>query len=165
MLSRNSITLWETMMTNTPNGPFYIKRGTRRCRSTPITFIPYVQSWVSRTLSGTWFWNIAVVYIDTSELRWNSLTSLHLDPPIGMLSKSRRNFNKRTSETLELRTHHRRKTRETMAHKTQDKERTTSPHHKQRREMERQRRTLVNCGANFIKALGTTLMNVTQSSH
>ena len=81
-----------------------------------------------------------------------------------MMSKSRRNFDKRTSETLDLRIHHRSKARETLARITQQKKMTTSPRHKQRREMERQIRTPVS-GADFIKALGTTLMNVTQSSH
>ena len=28
MPSGNSITLWETMMTSTQNGPFYVKKGT-----------------------------------------------------------------------------------------------------------------------------------------
>ena len=82
-------------------------------------FILCGQSWVSKTPSGTSSWNIAVVYIGTSELRWTSSTSLHLDPPIGMLSKSRRNFDKRTSETLDLWIHCRRKARETLARRTQ----------------------------------------------
>ena len=80
-----------------------------------------------------------------------------------MLSKSRRNFDKRTSETVDLRIHRRSKVRETLARRTLQKKMTTSPRHKQRREIERQRRTLVS-GVNFIKALGTTLMNVAQSS-
>ena len=164
MSSGNSITLWETMMTSTKNEPFCVKKGTRRCRSTPTTFIPYIQSWVSRTPSDTWFWNIVVVYISTSELRWNSSTSLHLDPPIDMLSKSRINFDRRTSDTIDLRIHSRNKARETLAYRTQQKKMATSPCHKQRREIERQKRTLVS-GVNFIKSLGTTLMNVDQSSH
>ena len=41
--------------------------------------------------------------------------------------------------------------------------RTTIPFHKQRMEMERQRTP--RSGANSIKSLGTTLMNVAQSSH
>ena len=49
-------------------------------------------------------------------------------------------------------------------HKIQDKERTTSPHQKQIRGMGRQRSTL-GSGANFIKSLITTLMNVAQRSH
>ena len=81
-----------------------------------------------------------------------------------MLSKSRRNFDQRTSENLDLRIHRIRKARETLARRTQQKKTTTSPHHKQRREIERQRRTLVS-GVNFIKSFGTTLMNVAQSSH
>ena len=117
-----------------------------------------------RTLSGTWFWNIAVVYIGTSELRWTFLTSLHLDLLIGMLSKSRRDFNKRKSKNLDLWIHHGSKERETLTRRTQEKERKNSPYHKQIRGMERQRRTM-GSGVNFIKFLGTTLMNVAQSSH
>ena len=164
MPSGNSITLWETMMTSTQNGPFCAKKRTRWCQTTPINFIPCVQKWVSKTLTGTWFWNIAVVYIGTSELRWTSLTSLHLDIPIGMLSKSRRNVDKRRSETLDLRIHRRSKARESLACRTREKERTTSLHHNQRMGMERQRRAL-RSGVNFITALGTTLMNVGQISH
>ena len=85
------------------------------------------------------------------------MTSIHLDLLIGMLSKSRRNFDKRTSETLDLEIHHRSKARETLAYRAQEKEMTTSPLHKQRR--------TPRSDANFIKSLGTTLMNVAQSSH
>ena len=46
MSSTNNITLWETIMTSTQNGPFCIKRGTRWCQSTPTTVIPCVQIWV-----------------------------------------------------------------------------------------------------------------------
>ena len=100
----------------------------------------------------------------TFELRWTSLTSLHLDLPLGMLSKSRTNFDKTTSKTLDLQTHYKSKAMETLAHKTQDKEKTTNPHHKQIRGMGIQRRKL-RSGANFKISLGTTPMNVSQRSH
>ena len=38
---KEQYSLWENMMNSTPNGPFFIKIGTRRCQSTPTTFIPY----------------------------------------------------------------------------------------------------------------------------
>ena len=151
------------MMTSTPNGPFCVKRGTRRCQNTPTNFIPCIQIWVSRTLSSTWYQNITVAYIGTYEPIWNSSTSLHLDLRISMLSKSRRNFDKRTSKTLDLRIHRRSKARETLACKTHDNEKKTSPCHKQRRGMKRQR--IPRSGANLIKYLGTTLMNVAQRIH
>ena len=73
--------------------------------------------------------------------------------------KIKEKFQQKMSETLDLCTQRRSKARETLAHKTQDKERTTNPDHKQRSDMKRQRRTPVS-GVNFIKTLGTTLMNV-----
>ena len=160
----NSITKCETMITSTQNEPLCIKRGTRWCHSTPINFLPCVKIWVSRTSSGTWYWNITISYIGTYKQRWNSWTYLQWELSIGMLSKSRRNFDKRTSDTFDLWIHHRSKESETLSCIKQDKERTTSPNHKKIRVMEIQRRT-AGSGVSSTKSLGTTRMHVTQSSY
>ena len=41
---REQYILLKNLMTSTQNGPFCIKKGTRWCRSTPTTFIPFAQS-------------------------------------------------------------------------------------------------------------------------
>jgi hypothetical protein len=50
MPSRNNITLLETMMTSTRDGPHCIKRGAKQCQSSQIPSIPCTPSWVSKTL-------------------------------------------------------------------------------------------------------------------
>ena len=136
MPSGNSITLWQTMMTSTQNGPLCFKKRDQIVSEYTNNFHTL------RTKLGIKDYERHLILKYRSGLHWyiqtemDSSTSLHLDPLIGMLSKSRRNFDKRISETLDLHAHRRSKARETLAYKTQDKERTTSPLHKQRRVME-----------------------------
>jgi hypothetical protein len=55
MPSRNNITLLETTMTSTRDGPHCVRRGTKQCQSSQIPSIPCTPSWVSETLSDIWF--------------------------------------------------------------------------------------------------------------
>ena len=52
----------EAVKTKTQNGPPCIKRGTKWCRSTLITSIPWTKILVLEFWSCTWFLNIAVAY-------------------------------------------------------------------------------------------------------
>jgi hypothetical protein len=85
-----------------------------------------------------------------------------------MPSKSSRSLNKRR-ENLGLGTpHNKRKEKVTPNRRTKEREnmdnlRTTSPIHKERRTMERQRNIPIS-GATSIRAPGITLMISTQSS-
>lgn len=54
MLLRSNITLSEAMMINTRDGPHYDRKGTKQCRSSPMSSTPFAPSWVSKTLSGIW---------------------------------------------------------------------------------------------------------------
>jgi len=86
-----------------------------------------------------------------------------------MLSKLRKQLRRRISGILGLRIHHRTKERATLACRTKDKIRTTSPQtthpsHKKRMVMGRQIRTMEN-GASSIRAHDTTSMNVARSNH
>jgi len=86
-----------------------------------------------------------------------------------MLSKSSRSLNKR-HDSLGLGTPHSgRRKRAAPTHKTNEKEkidslRTTSLRHKQRRKMERRRKTS-GSGATSIRAPRITLLIVVQNNH
>jgi hypothetical protein len=101
----NSTTLLEAMRTSTPNGPPYVKKGTRQYKTSPIFFILYAPNWVSKSLSVIWYSNIAVVCIDTFKQKWSSWTSPHWARIIDTLSRSSKNLS-RNSESLDMQTPH-----------------------------------------------------------
>jgi hypothetical protein len=145
MILRNNTTLSEVMMTCIPNGPHCGKKETKQCQISQISSIPCAPRWVSKIQSDIWCSSIMVLCIDTSIPKWNFWTSLPWAWPIDMLSKSSRSSNKRC-DNLGLGTP-RSKNQERAAptYRTKDREnmdsiRTTSPSHKQRRTLERQRR-------------------------
>jgi hypothetical protein len=72
---KNNTTLLEGTRTNTPDGPPYVKKGTRQYRISPIFSIPYAPNWVSNTLSIIWCSNTMVVCIDT-EMEFLDIASL-----------------------------------------------------------------------------------------
>jgi hypothetical protein len=69
---KNNTTLLEAMRTSTPDGPPYVKKGTRQYQISPIFSIPYAPNWVSKTLSIIWCSNTTVVCIDTFKQKWSS---------------------------------------------------------------------------------------------
>jgi hypothetical protein len=165
---KNNTTLLEATRTSTPDGPPYVKKGTRQYQISPIFSIPYAPNWVSKTLSIIWCSNTVVVCIDTFKQKWSSWTLPHWARLIDTLSRSSRNLS-RNDESLDLQTPHSR-SREKAAptHTTRDQVemvtlRTTSPSCNTRREMRRRRRTWEN-GVSTIKVLGTTPKNVTPNS-
>jgi hypothetical protein len=164
---KNDTTLLEASRTSTPDGPPYIKKGTRQYHISPIFSIPYTTNWVSKTLSVIWFSNTVDVCIDTFKQKWSSWTSPHWARLIDTLSRSSINLS-RNDESLDLQTRHSR-SREKAAptHIARDQVkmdalRKTSPSRKTRRVM-RRRRTHEN-GVSTIKFLGTTPKNVAPSS-
>ena len=158
------------MSTSTWDGPYYNKKGTKQCQSSPISSTPCAQSWVSKTLNGIWFSSTMVSCTNTFKHKWVFWTSHHWEPLNDMLSKINKNSSKGISESLDLQMHHSRKQEKVAPTcRPKDKENITnllttylSP--KLRRVMERWRKTL-GSGEIFIKYPGTTLMNSTQSSH
>ena len=54
-LLRGSITLSETMKTSTRDGPHCGRKGTKQCKSSPISSTPCAQSLVLETPSDIWF--------------------------------------------------------------------------------------------------------------
>jgi hypothetical protein len=169
MLLRNNTTLLQVMTTCIPNGPHYSKKETKQCQISQISSIPCAPSWVSKIQSDIWCSSIAVLCIDTYIPKWNFLTSHPWARPTDMPSKSSRRSNKRL-ENLGLGTPHD-KSQERVAptHRTKDKEnmdsiKTTSPSRKQTRTSKRQRK-IPGSGATSIRALGITLLTVTQSIH
>jgi hypothetical protein len=44
---KNNTTLLEAMRKSTPDGPPYVKKGTRQYQTSPIFYIPYAPNWVS----------------------------------------------------------------------------------------------------------------------
>jgi hypothetical protein len=75
-LKKNTTPL-EAMRTSEPDGPPYVKKGTRQYHISPIFSLPYAQNWVSKTLSAIWCSNTMVVFIDTSKKKWSSWASPH----------------------------------------------------------------------------------------
>ena len=102
------------------------------------------------------------LYIDTSRLKWIFCTSHHSVLLIDMLLKLRRNLSTRTNENLglQIRNNHQSMTKKTLTNSLPK----TSPRHRKRRVMGRQRRTPKN-GAISTKAPGTTPTNVAQNNH
>ena len=101
MPSRSSTTLSKAMRTNTSDGPHCDKDETKMCLSSQTSFTPFAHSWVSKILSGIWYSNTAVAYIDTFRKKWNSWTSPHSAQHTDTLSKSSKSSNRR-SETLDM---------------------------------------------------------------
>jgi hypothetical protein len=120
-------------------------------------------------MSNTWCSNTTTVFIDTFKQKWSLWISPHWVRIIDMLSRSSKNLSGR-GESLDLQNpHSRRREKVALTHTKRDRSkmatlRTTSPSRNKIREMRRQRRTREN-GVNTIEALGTTLKNVSPSSH
>jgi hypothetical protein len=102
---KNNTTLLEATRTSTPDGPPYIKKGTRQYQTSPIFSIPYAPNWVSNILSIIWCSNTMVVCIDTFKHKWSSWTSPHWARLIDTLSRSSINLS-RNDESLDLQTPH-----------------------------------------------------------
>jgi hypothetical protein len=138
----NSTTMLEATRTSTPDGPPYVKKGTRQYQISPIFYIPYAPNWVSKTLSVTWCSNIVVVCIDTFKHKWNSWTSSHWAQLIDTLSRSSINLS-RKGESLDLQTpHSRSRAKAAPTHIARDQVKmvtlgTTSPSRNTRRAMRR----------------------------
>jgi hypothetical protein len=101
------------------------------------------------------------LYTDTSKLKWIFWTSHHLVLPIDMLLKSSRNLSTRINGSSGMQIHNNQSMTKTTLTNSLPK---TSPSHRKRRVMGRQRRTPEN-GAISTKAPGTKPMNVSQNSH
>jgi hypothetical protein len=101
------------------------------------------------------------LYTDTSKLKWSFWTSHHSVLPIDMLLKSSKNLSTRTNGSSGLQIQNNQSMKKISLTNSLLK---TSPSHKKRSVMERQRRTLGNCAIS-TKAPGKTLMNVAQNSH
>jgi hypothetical protein len=155
MLLRNNTTMSEVMTTCIPNGPHCGKKETKKCPISQISSIPCAPSWVSNILSDIWCSSIVVLCIDTSRPKWNFWTSHPWARPTDMPSKSSRSSNKRRVN-LGLGTPHNKSwERAAPTYRTKDREkmdsiRTTSPSHKQRRTLERQRK-IPRSGATSIR--------------
>ena len=147
------------MRTNTWDGPHCSKRGANQFWSSPIASIPCAPSWVSKTPNDIWFWNTVGLYIDTSRLKWIFWTSHQLVLLIDMLLKLSRNLSTRTNGSSGLQIHNNQNMKNTTLTNNLPK---TSPSHRKRRVMGRQRRTPEN-GLISTKAPSTTPMNVAQS--
>jgi hypothetical protein len=100
------------------------------------------------------------LYTDTSKLKWIFWTSHHSVLLIDMLLKLSRNLSTRTNRILVLEIRNNQSMTKTALTNSLPK---TSPSHRKRRVMGRQRRTREN-GVISTKSLGTTPMNVTQNS-
>jgi hypothetical protein len=111
-------------------------------------YLPYLAHQVGyQIFRVTYGAQVLVLCIDTSRPKWNLWTSHPWAQPTDMPSKSSRSSNKR-HDNLGLGTPHS-KIQEGVAptHRTKDREnmdsiRTTSPSHKKRRTLERQRKIL-----------------------
>jgi hypothetical protein len=90
-LNKNT-TLLEATRTITPDGPPYVKKGTKQYQTSPIFSITYAPNWVSNILSIIWCLNTMVVCIDTFKQKWSSWTSPHWARLINTLSRSSRNL-------------------------------------------------------------------------
>jgi hypothetical protein len=101
----NNTTLLESMRTNTPDGPPYIKKGTKQYQISPIFSIPCAPNWVSKTLSDIRCLNTATVCIDTFKQKLSFCTSPHWVRIIDTLSRSSINSSRR-GESLDLQTPH-----------------------------------------------------------
>jgi hypothetical protein len=101
------------------------------------------------------------LYTDTSRLKWIFWTSHHSVLLIDMLLKLRRNLSTRTNGNLGLQIRNNQSMTKMALTNSLPK---TSPRHRKRRVMGRQRRTLEN-GVISTKSPGTTPMNVAQNSH
>jgi hypothetical protein len=169
MLIRNNTTLLEFMTTCTQNRPHCGRKETKQCPSSRISSIPCAPSWVSKILSEIVCSGIAVVYIDTSRLKWSFWTSQPWARPTDMPSKSSRSSNK-ICDNLGLGTPHSRShERAAPTCKTKDREkmnhfRTTSLVHKKTRAPERQRK-ISGSGATSIRSFGITLLISVQRIH
>jgi hypothetical protein len=155
------------MTTCIPNGPHCGKKETKQCQISQIYSIPCTPSWVSKIQRDIWCTSIAVLCIDTSRPKWNFWTSHPWAWPTDMQSKSSRSSNKRRNNLGRGTPHNKSQERAAPTHITKDREKmdsikTTSPIHKQRRTSERQRKIL-GSGATSIRALGITLLIVSQS--
>jgi hypothetical protein len=101
------------------------------------------------------------LYKDTSKLKWILWTSHHSVSLINMLLKSSINLSTRTNGSLGLKICNNQSMIKTTLTNSLPK---TSPSHRKRRVMGRQRRTPKN-GAISTKSPGTTPRNVAQNSH
>jgi hypothetical protein len=126
-------------------------------------------SWVSKIQRDIWCSSIAVLFIDTSRLKWNFCTSFPWGRPTDISSKLIKSSNKK-HDNLGLGTPHS-KSQEgaTPTHRKKEKEKmdnimTTSPSCKQIRTPERQRK-IPRSGVTSIRDLGITLLTTSQSSH
>jgi hypothetical protein len=116
----SSTTLLEAMRTSTPDGPPYVKKGTRQYQTSPTFSIPYAPNWVSNILSIIWFSNTMVVCIYTFKQKWISWISPHWAWLIDTLSRSSRNL-RRNGKSLDLPTpHNRSREKETPTHIARD---------------------------------------------
>jgi hypothetical protein len=165
---KNNTTLLEAMRTSTPDGPPYVKKGTKQYQTSPILYIPSAPNWVSNIMSVIWCSNTTVVCIDTFKQKWIYWTSPHWAKLIDTLSRSSKNLS-RNSESLDLKTpHSRSREKATPTHTSGDQVmmvslRTIHPSCNTRRAMRRRRRTREN-GVSTIKSPGTTPMNAAPSS-
>ena len=91
--SMNSIISWGAMRTSTYNGLWCDNKGIKMCMSWRICSIPCAQSWVSKIRRNIWCWSTVVLYIDTFQRKWSSLTYPHLVQHTGMLPRLSRNSN------------------------------------------------------------------------
>jgi hypothetical protein len=102
---KKNTTLLEATKTSTPDGPSYVKKGTRQYQNSPIFSIPYAPNWVSNILSVIWFSNTTTVFIDTFKHKWSSWTSPHWAQLIDTMLRSSINLC-RNDESLDLQTLH-----------------------------------------------------------
>jgi hypothetical protein len=109
---KKNTTMLEATRTSTPDGPPYIKKGTRQYQTSPIFSIPSAPNWVSNILSIIWCSNTTTLCIDTFKQKWSSWISPHWAQLIDTLSRSRKNLRK-NDKSLDLRTPHSR-SRETI---------------------------------------------------
>jgi hypothetical protein len=101
------------------------------------------------------------LYTNTSKLKWIFWTSHHSMFLIDMLLKLSRNLSTRTNRSLGMQIYNNQIMKNTTLTNSLSK---TSPRHRKRRVMGRQRRTLKN-GVISTKSPGTTPMNIAQNSH
>jgi hypothetical protein len=153
-------------VTCTQNGPHCGRKETTQCLSSQIYSIPCTPSWVSNILSDIWCSSIAVVFIDTSRLKWIFWTSRPWAQPTNIPSKSSKISNKR-HDNFGLGTPHR-KSQERVAPTCRTKDRAKTDDlrktsHKQRMTPERKIKIL-GSGVTSIRARGITLLIVAQRS-
>jgi hypothetical protein len=141
-LLKNNTTLLEAMRTSTPDGPPYVKKGTRQYHISVRFSIPCAPNWVSNTLSIIWCSNSVVVFIYTFKQKWNFWTSPHWERHIDTRSRLSRNLRTK-GESLVLQTpYSRSREKEALAHIERYQVematlKTTSPSCNTRREMRR----------------------------